>query len=190
MASKALGLINGVSKDARLLVLKLAYPLENVDIAWTFDAVFTDIQTRPMAQPVVVAFAASARADPLAYPWPDVRRSMEKIFTQNAAIVVSAGNDGLIPGRKIVDKVPAICADVNRAFPLIVAGAVDNMGFEIPSSQGPKHVTVWAPGNNVQCADRGGFREASGTSYSTGMVSTLIRGEVGRTNVRQSRWQD
>ena len=184
MASKALGLINGVSKDARLIMLKLAYPLENVDIAWAFDAVLTDIQTRPMARPVVVTFAAGAHENPLAYPWPDVRRSMEKIFTQNAAIVVSAGNDGLKPGRKNVDKVPAIWADVDRAFPLIVTGAVDNMGFERPSSQGPKHVTVWAPGTNVQCADRGGFREASGTSYSTGMVSIPQTREVGRTNVR------
>jgi len=154
-------------------MLKLAYPLVNEDIAWAFDEVFTDIETRAPAdiQPVVVAFAISARENPLAYPWPDVRRSMEKIFTRKAAIVVSAGNDGLELGRKDVDKVPAIWADVDPAFPLIVAGAVDNAGFERPSSQGPSHVTVWAPGTNVQCADRGGFRKASGTSFSTGMVS-------------------
>jgi len=172
VASKALGRINGVSKDAQLIMFKLAYPLVNEDIAWAFDEVFTDIKTRPPAdiQPDVVAFAISARDNPLAYPWPDVKRSMENIFTQNAALVVSAGNDGLEIGRKDVDRLPAIWADVDPGFPLIVAGAVNNEGFESPFSQGPTHVTVWAPCTNVECADRGGFRKASGTSFSTGMV--------------------
>jgi len=188
VASKALGRINGVSKDAQLIMLKLAYPLVNSDIDWAFDAVFTDIETRPRpdVQPVVVAFAVSAGENPLAYPWPDVKRSMEKIFTQNAAIVVSAGNDGVELGRKDVDRLPAIWADVDPGFPLIVAGAVNNEGFESPFSQGPTHVTVWAPGINVECADRGGFRKASGTSFSTGMVSVTQlskEGESCRTNV-------
>lgn len=173
MASKALGPTNGVSKDAQLIMLKIAFPIVNEDLAWAFDAVLTDIETRPRAdiQPIVVASAISVLENPLAYPWPDVKRSMEKIFTQNAAIVVSAGNEGRKLGRKDVDKLPALWADVDPGFPLIVAGAVDNEGFESPFSQGPTHVTVWAPGTNVECAGRGGFRKASGTSFSTGMVS-------------------
>ena len=172
MASKALGRINGVSKDAQLIVVKTYDPELNSDIAWAFDAVDSHISHRRQrgGQPAVVVFAGGASQNSATYPWPDVGRSMERIFSQGAAIVVSAGNEAREPGRQDVDRTPALWADVDDKFPLIATGAVDNRGALTPFSQGPTHVTVWAPGSNVQCANRGSFRKANGTSYAAGMV--------------------
>ena len=167
VASKALGYVNGVSKRITLVVVKLAYPTLNSDLPWTFDRVLTDIKSLPQDQRAVVVFATGGRQTPR-YPWPNAKDSME---SRNAAIVVSAGNDALKQGNQKVDKLPAIWADVDANFPLIIAGAVDNTGNLRPSSQGPEKVTVWAPGTDVQCAEKGGFRKASGTSHSAGMVS-------------------
>ena len=172
VASKALGRINGVSKDAQLIVVKTTYPELNSYVAWAFYAVDSDIKYRRQrgGQPAVVVFAGGANQDSTTYPWLDVGRSMEEIFSQGAAIVVSAGNQARECGRQDVDKIPATWADTDDKFPLIVAGAVDNTGALTPFSQGPTHVTVWAPGCNVQCANRGSFRKASGTSPAAGMV--------------------
>lgn len=130
-------------------MVKLAYPLLNSDLAWAFDEVSMDIQTRGHRdiRPVVVTAAVGAFQDPSAYPWPNIKRSMSDIFTQLAAIVVSAGNDAQKPGRIAdVDKMPAIWADVDKDSPLIVVGAVSDAGTPSPTSQGLTPVTVWAPG--------------------------------------------
>lgn len=90
------------------------------------------------------------------------------IFDLGGTIVVPSGNQATTLGRQDVDTLPALWE--SPAFPLIVVGAVDNMGTITPFSQGPTHVTTWAPGLQVQCARRYGFRTSSGTSFSTGMV--------------------
>ena len=79
-----------------------------------------------------------------------------------------SGNNATTPGRADVDTLPAQWE--SPAIPLVVVGAVDNAGAIAPFSQGPTHVTVWAPGFPIQCARRYGFHMGSGTSLSTGMV--------------------
>lgn len=161
-----------------MIILKLAWPLLDSDIQWAFDEVYDNIltQQRLDLQPVVVIAAFGSTENPSVRPWPDIKRSMTSTFSLGAAIVVPSGNHARDRGRSpYVDQVPAIWADADANFPLIVAGAVDNAGNAWRFSQGGNHVTVWAPGNQVQCADRGrtNFRFGDGTSFATGMVSSL-----------------
>lgn len=70
VASKALGLTNGVSKNAHLIVVNIAFPILTSDLAWAFDSIFSDIEARQQViiHPVVVAFAVSTLKDPSLYP--------------------------------------------------------------------------------------------------------------------------
>ena len=138
---------------------------------WAFDAIHTDIRNSPRAPAAVILFPwTTYQADP--NPWTFIKTFFQQIFDLGGTILVPSGNNALTPGRQDVDTLPA--AWESPTFPLIVVGAVDNTGNIASFSQGPTHVTVWAPGVNVQCAKRYGFRSASGTSHSTGMVSPSI----------------
>lgn len=163
-----MGSINGVCKHSDLVVVKTT--LLEEDLTWAFDAVLTEIKSNKQLsnpQPAVVVFAGNSDPDPDVYPWFSVRMTMENMFEEDAVVVVSSGNNA--PVRRDVDTLPAMWADVT--FPLIVAGSVNNAGVESVFSQGLNYVTVWAPGENVQCAARNDFRKATGTSFATGMVS-------------------
>ena len=176
VASKAVGITNGVSKSSELIIVKMTLTetgqVLNTDVQWAFDEVYDDILTRQETskQPIVVIGAFGSTEELSVSPWPDIKRSMTEIFALGAAIVVSSGNHaGRSPN---VDEIPALWANGDPSFPLIVAGAVNNKGNTWPFSQGGNRLTVWAPGDQVQCADRAGSRLASGTSFSTGMVSS------------------
>ena len=180
VASKAVGITNGVSKSSELIIVKLALletgQILDSDLQWAFDEVYDDILTRQETskQPIVVIAAFGTTEDPSVSPWPDIKRRMTDIFALGAAIIVPSGNHALDRGRsRNVDEIPALWANADPSFPLIVAGAVNNEGVTWPYSQGGNHVTIWAPGDQVQCADRAGFRRANGTSFATGMVSNL-----------------
>lgn len=72
----------------------------------------------------------------------------------------------------IVDTFPGILAP---QIPIIVAGAVQESGIVSDFSQGGSSVTVWAPGQMLQCASHSGDGNVrvSGTSLSVGMVAGL-----------------
>lgn len=95
---------------------------------------------------------------------------MKDLFDLDVIVVTSAGNKATRPGRRQVDTVPQLWEGPN--FPLIVAGAFDNKGLLVPESQGPAHVTAWAPGFNVGCV-RGQYTSGTGTSISAGAVSSI-----------------
>lgn len=141
------------------------------EILWAFSAVRTDMLNSRTAQPAVIAFPWTAfHPDPI--PWLIIRTYFQFIFDLGGTIIVPSGNNALTSGRQDVDTLPAQWE--SPVFPLIVVGAVDNTGTIAPFSQGPTHVTVWAPGVQVQCARRYGFRTGSGTSHSTGMVCLQV----------------
>ena len=132
-----------------------------------------DISDRAPDAPPVVVFPGGAIADERSEHWPAIRNSMEVLFDLNAAIVVSAGNNPT-SRKSAVNQLPAVWADIREDFPLIVAGSVNNDGI-LRYSKGPEKVTVWAPGFEVQCADRQNFRSnAVGTSFSAGIVSHCV----------------
>ena len=164
--------MNGVCRYADLVVVKTT--LRNSDMAWVFSAVLQDIRAdsrlRPR-QPSVVIFPINSYAnpDPGGHPWSDARGFMEQIFQEDVPIVVDAGNKRRGTERQAIDTLPAVWAE--NSFPLIVAGSVNDAGVESDFSQGPDHVTIWAPGQPVTCARRNGVRLAVGTSFATGTVS-------------------
>lgn len=150
------------------MVIKIDESLPVREIDWAFDTVLADMRANDDAKIAVVACSINSEIDPDPEEWGPIQSTMGRIFNQGGSIVVSSGNYG--KDRPDVDTLPAGWADA--VFPLIVAGSVNNEDVLSDFSQGPSHVTAWAPGEDVQCANRGGFRQATGTSFSTGMVST------------------
>lgn len=151
-----------------MVVVKVDLKLTLGEILWAFSVIRTDIRDSLTLQPAVIAYPwTSYHADPV--PWLTVKNYIQEIFDLGGTIILPSGNDAQTPGTQAdVDTLPA--GWENPTFPLIVVGAVDNTGNPAPFSQGPSHVTVWAPGVDVQCAKRYGFRIGSGTSQSAGMV--------------------
>ncbi|KAL8879296.1 MAG: hypothetical protein Q9198_003064 [Flavoplaca austrocitrina] len=176
--SKAIGISSGVYKNkigpiknSEVVVVKFARSPSFGEILWAFSIINTDIRNRRKDHPVVVAYAwTSYNVDPI--PWSIIKTYFEQIFDQGGIIVVPSGNNATTPGRQDVDTLPAMWE--SPAFPLIVVGAVNDTGIIPPFSQGPTHVTVWAPGVGVQCARRYGFYHRSGTSHATGMVGFQV----------------
>ena len=176
--SKVIGLTNGVyknrigfrAKNSRVVVVKFnPNAIGGLgEILWAFSAIRADILNNRRAEPAVIAYPWTAyNADPI--PWSSIKGMIQEIFNLGGTVIVPSGNAAENASRSTdVDTLPAMWATAN--FPLIVVGSVDNTGTLAPFSQGPTHVTIWAPGVDVQCARRFGFRIDSGTSYSTGMV--------------------
>lgn len=174
--SNAIGITNGVyknviglkTKNSMVVVVKVDSKLSLGEILWAFSAIRTDIRDSPTTQPAVIAYPwTSHDVDPI--PWLTIKTYFQEIFDLGGTIVVPSGSDAGKPGRQAdLDTLPA--GWESPIFPLIVVGAVDNLGSPAAFSQGPTQVTVWAPGVNVQCAKRYGFRTGSGTSQSAGMV--------------------
>lgn len=172
VASKAAGAIYGVAKDARLIILKATLSL--ADIWWALLRARDDIRLHNRQMKSVVLLAALARVpyypgQDLEQPWYSVKRLMQELIESDAVIVVPAGNEA---GRnKNVDLLPALWE--SRTFPIIVAGTIDDDGVTADFSQGPDHVTAYAPGDPVRCAIGNGYTShlERGTSFSAGMVS-------------------
>lgn len=170
VASKAAGAGYGVSKESRLIILKASTTLSNLN--WGLYTARDDIIANNRQGKSVVLFAKSS-SDPgiPAGDWGPIMHSyMKDLFDLDVIVVTSAGNKATRPGRRQVDTVPQLWEGPN--FPLIVAGAFDNKGLLVPESQGPAHVTAWAPGFNVGCV-RGQYTSGTGTSISAGAVSSI-----------------
>ena len=172
--SKAIGLVNGVyknkigafNKNSKIVVYKMAQTLLAKEILEAWDGVYGDIRAN-RGQPAVVIFSIlSTDTDPAKHA--RMKSRMSDIFNLGGTIVVPSGNHRS-PIRPDVDAFPALWESPD--FPLIVVGAVDNTGTRTVFSQGPSHVTVYAPGSRVRCAKKHGYRiPYGGTSFSNGMV--------------------
>lgn len=168
VASKAAGAGFGVSRESRLIILKATTRVSNLN--WALYKARDDIAANNREGKSVVLFAKSNKdlGIPAGDGWPRMRSYMKELFDMDVVVVNSAGNKGTRPGRRQIDTVPQLYESSD--FPLIVAGAVDNEGLRVPLSQGPAHVTAWAPGFNVGCV-RGQYTSGTGTSASAGAVS-------------------
>lgn len=179
VASKAAGVINGVSKRSHLVMLKIDNRALNV--IWSFNTALNDIMAKKRQGKAVIAYpnTSTAQSPPgfPPYPWSYAYSYMRDLFANDVAIVVPSGNFALKQGRSLVDTLPATMEKTtDPPFPLIVAGSVNNLGERAEFSQGPNHVTTWAPGEKVRCAAKGnprGLQEISGTSFSVGNVSQV-----------------
>lgn len=171
VASKATGIFNGVSKLSGIIVIKTT--LFSSDLLWAFDQILADIRLNKSQKHAVIIFPAMSNErypDETTLPWVALKPMIQALFNEDAVVVINSGNEAGEPRaeRKDVDTLPALWE--SPQFPLIVAGSVDNHGALTQFSQGPSHVTVWAPGSEVVCAKNRGYGTASGTSFSAGMV--------------------
>ena len=168
VASKAAGAGFGVSKESRLIILKATTRVSNLN--WGLYTARDDIITNNRQGKSVVIFAKSNSdtGTPVGEKWSTIRSYMKELFDMDVVVVNSAGNKATQLGRRQIDTVPQLWESSD--FPLIVAGAVDNTGLRVPVSQGPAHVTAWAPGFSVGCV-RGQYTLATGTSASAAAVS-------------------
>ena len=143
------------------------------DIYWGFDKAYQEITRYEHRVPCVVLWAYTsigAHPDQSRLPWNKIKPVMQQLFDADVPIVIPAGNYRTSWSRSKVDTLPALWE--GPTFPLIVAGSVDDYGNEAYFSQGPNHVTVWAPGVEVHCAKKGQGSKgiSTGTSMSTGTV--------------------
>lgn len=181
VASKAAGATNGVSKRSELITIKAS--LRETDIVYAFAKALEDIIENNRQEKSVVIFAAAAKDGSQSWAWNIVKAAMKNLFAADAVVVVGAGNlgDPRDPSTKIITQAPAVWEGPD--FPLIVVGAVDNRGDELSWSQGPQHVTVWAPGEVVCAIDGTLVHRDRGTSFATGMVSSLYYLFSSRSNL-------
>lgn len=147
------------------------------DVSWAWYTVRDDILANPGRRAVIVAASGSK----LAYtpemesvqPWINMRRDMQTIINDgDGVIVVPAGNARRGSFRKNVDILPPLFD--SRDMPLIVVGSVDKFGNPAPSSQGGPRVSVWAPGENIECLRFGDYSRDSGTSFAAAMVRRIM----------------
>lgn len=115
-------------------------------------------------------------------PWMNMRRDMQTVIDDgDGVIVVAAGNERRDSYRKDVDLLPPLFE--SQSLPLIVVGSVDESGKQAPSSQGGRHVSIWAPGENIECL-RGDYSHDSGTSFAAAMVCrTMLSNECVGSNL-------
>jgi len=166
------------SKAAGVVMVKINEKASNV--VWAFNTINDDIVRKGRRGRAVIAYPNTAKDANQGgfpgYPWSNAYAFMKDLFQNDVIVVVPSGNFGAERGRSLVDTLPATLEKSNDPkFSLIVAGAVDNLGAVPPFSQGPNHVTAWAPGLSVRCAARGsphGLQAISGTSFSTGTVGS------------------
>ena len=173
VASKAIGFVNGVSKNSRLVIVKASHTV--ADTEWAFAKIYDDIIQQRRAKSSVILFARSSieiysNQSPLPVYWKNVRRLMMDQSALGVHIVTSAGNDGK---RSIsFDTIPAIW---HETLPLIVVGAVSVRAGLADFTQGRflDDGLVYAPGVNVSCAggnSASGMQSVNGTSVAAAMV--------------------
>ena len=165
VSSLAAGLNHGVSKESKIIMLKSSQRLR--DILWAFSRARDSVRSAGIGGRAVILFTAAATFTNERYIfWIRIKEIMQELFEAGAIIVVPAGNYAQTKKRyKEIDTIPARWS--SPGFPLIVAGAVNDLRHRAPFSQGPEQVTVYAPGVNVICAND---IKASGTSYAAAMV--------------------
>ena len=170
VASKAVGLNYGVSKNSNLIVLKATYDIE--DIIWALVSAHKSILVNNRQGRAVISLALAADASTQDDPeMQRVKEIMGDLFDIDATIVVPSGNYGY--QARQVSTVPGIWE--SEAFPLIVVGAITRGGLSTALSQGGSHVATYAPGENVLCANKDhGHGLLSGTSAASGMVMTFF----------------
>lgn len=172
VASKAVGRVSGVSKFTHVINVKSN--VYHSDLVWAFLEVKNSmLQHRGRKSVIVFATGSTDMYGPttsIPRPWRNIRGYMKDIIAMDGVIVVGAGNRRDGNYRKNVDVLPALFESLD--LPLIVAGSVENSGNTADFSQGPAHVSIWAPGIEVACTRPNiNVNYGTGTSYSAGMVS-------------------
>lgn len=177
MASKAVGMVHGVSKQSTPVVIKTSHSM--ADNEWAFASAYDHILRNNRQDVSVILYARSSVEtytldSQLPEHWDGIKELMFKLLEKKIKIVKSAGNEGAVSPH--VNTVPAIWAKI---MPLFLVGGVTLTGAKSPLTQtiSAEGVTMlWAPGEQVECANGlnpAGQKTVSGTSAAAGMVILL-----------------
>ena len=122
IASKAVGLVHGVSKSSKIVMIKAS--LTDLDTELAFATVYDDIVGKDRQYSSVVLYARSTMESysfqtPLPPFWAKIREILVLLKTQRVKVVTSSGNDGL--SNPSIDKLPALWSRDGLVY---VVGAV------------------------------------------------------------------
>jgi hypothetical protein len=149
------------------------YP-EAGDFELAFNLIIKDINARPQRahrSVIVITSAiedsttlADAKADSFARD--TFEEPIRALFDLGVPIVCAAGNYGGDPNRQNIDTVPPVYATAD--FPLINVGAANYDGERLPMSQGGEHLTIYAPGSQVEAQSQIDMKAGKFTGTSIG----------------------
>lgn len=173
VASKAAGLIHGVSKSSSIIVIKTSHTL--LDTEFAFAKVYEDIVRKNRQTSSVILFARGsikggydsdfyARLPPV---WNNIRSILVALKRQRVKVVTSSGNDGR--SARYIDKLPALWVSLDLLY---AVGATTRFGKKSPTSQISRTSDMlWAPGDPFTCAGGPkGEQTYVGTSGASGLV--------------------
>ena len=185
IASKALGFINGVSKGARLVPVKVQMDAASISAALIKTTDQIESMQRVAVSVVVLPFQ-SIQDFPLidisvedTEPWRTILGAIRSLTEIGVPVIVPAGDDGKQTWG--VNALPQIWASLSD---LIVVSAVTQRAGKasftqvLPrSSRGTRR--IYAPGEKVACAGlkESGTVEKTGTAFAAGMVSLRMTHE-------------
>ncbi|KAK6063014.1 Subtilisin-like protease 3 [Seiridium cupressi] len=173
-AIKAVGATYGSSKNAKLVVIKMAANLLS-ELLDAINEVANDIYHKPdRKKKSVVTISLSSGIPAGTLNERKLKGYLKDLFDFDVPVVVASGNDAEEEGHSNVDEIPAIWAE--DEFPLIVVGSVNAAGARSTFSQGGTHLTVHAPGEDTTCLYKAGntLKTGSGTSFATPLTAGQI----------------
>ena len=148
-----------------------------LDNIWAFAKVFDDVIFKNRQGRAVILFPRSSTSvsgssqDP---GWSQIYAIMQDLIAVDVIIVTCAGDESRRASKP--DNAPAAWA--SRSFPIVVAGAVTNVGDYARFSQGVSisQDIAWAPGDGVACASSVASQDqkGQGTAFAAGMVRAIF----------------
>ncbi|KAI9755579.1 MAG: hypothetical protein M4579_004227 [Chaenotheca gracillima] len=173
--SKAAGSIYGVAKMATVVIVKLEWQPQllgsAIDILTGLNMIANDIHPSSRFKAVVNLSVA------VTYPMtPRITEHMGKLMEamrNRWGIVFVTGVGDQEPGHP--DEAPPFPTSLAPEIPIIIVGASDVNGNRAPFSLMSPRITVYAPGDQIECASGpSGVQIRSGTSFAAAMVSGLV----------------
>lgn len=185
-ASKAVGNVNGASKFATLVVVKMP-DLSLASIGEVFSTIADDMKfyRRTRKSVVTISWGSRTPVDEMSPTegqfWNKIKRHLQELTDADVPCIFAAGDAAEKPAsrgrqgkRTFVDTLPA--SWVSSGMRALIASSTNNNGERWkgsqydtynPRSQG-KGFNIFAPGVNVQCAShdsRWAYQKRTGTSF-------------------------
>ncbi|KAG7001368.1 hypothetical protein G7Y79_00032g067210 [Physcia stellaris] len=205
-ASKAVGNVNGASKFATLVVVKMP-DLSLASIGEVFSTIADDMKfyRRTRKSVVTVSWGSRTPIDEMSPTegqfWNKIKRHLQELTDADVPCIFAAGDAAEKPAsrgrqgkRTFVDTLPA--AWVSSGMRALIASSTNNNGERWknsqydtynPRSQG-KGFNIFAPGVNVQCASydsRWAYQNRTGTSFSAPLAAGMVADMMGHDEIRE-----
>ena len=170
VASKAVGLRNGVSKASLLIPVKIQYNLESLTEG--FEAVLDHVHLHHLQGTAVIVCSISSREPYVGSTarWNPLQQTLNILMRREGVVVVMAAGNHASRDHNI-DTLPAAFA--HNDADLITVGATMHTGVRATFSQAIDHQSLWAIGERIDCAGLHEDVKKSGTSFAAPAVSQI-----------------